>query len=402
MTVPLNSYESAGIILTISIPEDSVPLSWTVLCGNDESSMIPMSVDQARSIDGYMVLSFTIPEEQLENQSAVIRVETQAEEGKGVFTLQGFRVYGTAMDTPSAKVHEYIRMLDDIGADARYYPTSDMMANLDPDTLLDKTISLRKNLQNMMTAESVSKVGDLNPSFPAFEGLESYPAVTVDEDMVKAFYNEGTFVFRIVADSPVYLYKVVDGRLMFFTAADVDEGTLSLDKNIGTFIILDKPVEDLRFSISFDSEQIPEDLISGAFSGSVPENHIWMDVSTATGYQEMVSISLPVDWPEEKVFIYLPRGERLIPVEERTVEGNTFTMQPSEGKYLLLHESLKSFSDQVTLQQEELADMEQMKELDTAADSDKMLFYIVYVCVVFCIIWASVSLIIHFRKGRER
>ena len=328
MTVPLNSYESAGIILTISIPEDSVPLSWTVLCGNDESSMIPMSVDQARSIDGYMVLSFTIPEEQLENQSAVIRVETQAEEGKGVFTLQGFRVYGTAMDTPSAKVHEYIRMLDDIGADARYYPTSDMMANLDPDTLLDKTISLRKNLQNMMAAESVSKVGELNPSFPAFEGLESYPAVTVDEDMVKAFYNEGTFVFRIISDSPVYLYKVVDGRLMFFTAADVEEGTLSLDKNIGTFIILDKPVEDLRFSISFDSEQIPEDLISGAFSGSVPENYLWMDVATATGYQEMVSVSLPVDWPEEKVFIYLPRGDRLIPVDEKTVENNTFTIQP--------------------------------------------------------------------------
>jgi len=400
ITVPLQDYDSAGIVFTFSIPEDSAPLSWTVLCGNDTSSMKPMAVDRTRSTVGNLVLSFTIPEEQLENQSSTIRVEVQAEKGKGSFTMQGFRVYGIAMDSSSAKVHEYIRMLDDIGAESRFYPASAMMETLDPDALLEKTISLRKNLQNMMAAKSVSKVGELNPSFPAFEGLESYPAVTVDEDMVKAFYNEGTFVFRIISDSPVYLYKVVDGRLMFFTAADVDEGTLSLDKNIGTFIILDKPVEDLRFSISFDSEQIPEDLISGVFSGSVPENHIWMDVSTATGYQEMVSINLPVDWPEEKVFIYLPRGDRLIPVDEKTVENNTFTIQPAEGRYLLLTESINYFAEQVALQQEELADMEQMRQIDTMTDSDKILFYIIYACVFFCIIWAATALIIHFRRGK--
>ena len=66
----------------------------------------------------------------------------------------------------------------------------------------------------------------------------------------------------------------------------------------------------------------------------------------------------------------------------------------------MLAESINSFAEQVALQQEDLADMEQMRQIDTMTDSDKILFYIIYACVFFCIIWAATALIIHFRRRK--
>ena len=355
ITLPLQDYESAGVVLSMTWQDEENQPKWHVYCGDDKGSSKEISFDCKKLMDGLFRLSFTIPNEQVKKQFVYIRMEVESDNNPISVTLNSFRVYGIPVDQTLAYVNEYVRMLDSINAEEQYYPDMDQLRKKNSSEIEAEIESLRSSLQSAMKENALSTVGASGLDYPAFEGLQDYTAITIDDRMIKAFYNVDTIDFNVFTESDIYEYKVSDNNLQLISKITADGNTFKLNKNTGIFIFLDEPVEDIRFHISLESVQFSDDLLE-AFSYMVPNNAIWMNVDTFTNYQENNSVTLPDDWNSPNVIIYHKLGDTLLYAGEETVKNGSIPLTPTEGQYLLSDEPLESFEQQAEFNQQEIND----------------------------------------------
>ena len=364
LSLPLHNYLSGGMVFTLQVPDSSAPLKWRVLYENGEGAYRPLKADCAPLSGGRVRISFFIPEEQLKNQSAEIRLEAEAENGAGSFSLLGFRVYGLPMGAALAQAHDYARTAQKIGADARYVPDFEGMTDWSDEEIEAETASLRKQLQDTMAQDALSTVGALGLACPALEGLDAYPAAVIDENLIQAFYNENEIPFRASVGPTVYLYEIKNNALRFLSVEQAENGAVPLSKRAGTFVFLDREVEASRFSAVFDQSAISDALLSRVFFDFVPNNHLWLTIETFTQYQEEISFDLPESWFNRSVFIYRAEGEELSFVAEKSAADGTLRIVPAEGRYLLLDEPVESFAEQAEWVQREIAELERIEKLE--------------------------------------
>lgn len=356
INVPLHDLESAGVVLSLSIPDEYSSLNWTLLCGNDETTLRKLNPTFTKLSDGLMLVSFDIPEDVLENQKAFIRVEVSGKKTSIAFTILGYRVYGMAMEPALARAHELIRVLRAIDADERYYPDLEQMENWIPSEIEKQTVYLRNRLQADMMRGTIYTVGGLGLESPVFEGLENYTTVTFGEKLIAAYYNLDAINVRSSVIQNAYIYKIVDNdSLLLVDNQDASDGIISIGKSTGTYIILDRSVEDIRFSIAFESVLLSGDLLD-ALSNVVPDNALWMNVETFTQYQEEIAVALPSDWTGANVIIYRMLDGNLLYVGDVEVNNGEILITPTSGRFLLSDEPLESFEEQYDWRQQEKTD----------------------------------------------
>ena len=354
ITLPLQDYESAGVILSMAWQATSQP-KWHIFCGDSKDSSKEIPFECRDLADGLYRLSFTIPNEQVKKQYAYIRLEVESDNNPISVTLNGFRIYGIPVDPALAHVNEYVRMLDSINAEEQYYPDMDQLRKMSSSEIESVIKSLRTSLQTALKTKALSTVGALGFSSPAFENLQDYPAITIDEKLIAAFYDKDTIDFDLPTETVLFTYKATDDNLQLITKLTTDQNNLSLSKNAGTFIFLEEPVEDIRFRISLEPVQFSDDLLE-AFSYMVPNNALWMNVDTFTNYQESNSVALPDDWSSSNVIIYHKLDNSLLYAGEKTIKDGSILITPSEGQYLLSDEPLESFEQQAEFNQREVND----------------------------------------------
>ena len=356
MSIPLHDLESAGVVLSLSVPDSFSSLNWTLLCGNDETALKELNPTFTKLSDGLLLISCSIPEDQLENQEALIRLEVSGKRKNISFTIIGFRVYGVAMEPALARAHEFIRVLKAIDADERYYPDLARMESWSPSEIEKETTYLRDRLQADMMRSTIFTVGSSGLESPVFEGLEKYTTVTFDEKMVAAYYNLDTIDVRSSVIHQAYVYKVIDAdSLLLVDTQEADDGIISIGKSTGTYIILDRPIEDIRFRISFESVQITEELLD-AFFGVMPNNTLWMNVEAMTQYQEAVSVKLPESWQGNIAIIYHVLDDNLLYVGDVEVDNGEILITPTSGRFLLSDEPIESFEEQYDWRLQEKTD----------------------------------------------
>ena len=378
LTVPLHHYKDVGGFFTLSVQDAYSSINWKLYCKHADSSYQELPVEIMQLPGGLLRLSFAIPENQIDFQSIDIRLEAKPEKGLGVFSLRAFRLYGVPLDTAWVHAYEYARTAKAIDAEAQYLPDFERMDGWNAGKIEAEILVLRDKLQTMMAEKAVSTVGELGLPCPALEGLDAYPAAVIDAKLIEAFYNKNAISLRVPVSEKVYLYEVSGNTLRFQITVMTDGAAIALNKRRGTFILLDRPVEELRFRAAFDTAQIPAALLSGAFHDIAPQNHLWMNVETFTDYQEEVSFDLPKKWLNQSVFIYRLQGEALEFVEEKSATDGTLRFKPAAGRFLLLDDSLEFFEEEANWLQQEIEDMERIQALEAqkAAKFRKILLLI--------------------------
>ena len=401
LSLPMRNYLSGGGVFTLTAAEASSSFSWKILCKTGEKPYQELAVDRAELPGGLLRLSFVFPEEQLEHQSIDIRLETEAGKGDGSFTLRGFRLYGVQMEPSLAQAHEYARVLNAIGVEPQYYPDFERMDGWSAEEVEAEVASLRDKLQSMMAGKALSTVGALGISQPAWEGLDAYPAIVIDEKLIEAFYDKEIIDFNVPIGAGGYLYEAEKDTLRLKNTAISDSGVLSLRKRAGTFFLLDKPVEEIRYRASFDRSQISDTLLSTAFFDIPPYNYLWMTIETFTRYQEEVSLDLPEIWFNKTVFVYRLQGNELALFTERMATDGTLWIQPAEGRYLLLDESVESFAEQADWIQKELAEEQRLQEKEARQRAKMKKTFILLGCAVFAVIAVSAVIAIILQRKRK-
>jgi len=362
LSVPWKGYETAGGIMILS-SQDASDLEWHVLGRNDNAYQeLPMKITGAAG--GRLRLSFTIPAELLYASPIDIRLEVQAEKSPVSFSLHTLRLYGIPISASLAQAHEYSRRAAAAGAEAQYIPDFERMRDWSDEEIDAETISLRTQLQAVMAEKAVSTVSALSLPYPALEGLETYPTVTVDEQLIQAFYNEGTIDLSVPTGSTVYMYEIIDETPRLQSTMLNASGFFQLGKHEGVFIFLDKAVEDIRFHAAFDTEPISDAMLSNVFFDIAPKNYIWMNIETFTEYQEESAISLPAKWFNKNTFVYRVQDDTLLFIEEKPSANGALRLVPTEGRYLLLDDSLETYSEKGDWMQKEIAENRRIYELE--------------------------------------
>ncbi len=402
LTIPLHHYKDVGGFFTLSVQDAYSSIKWKLYCKHADSSYQELPVEILQLPGGLLRLSFTIPEEQIDFQSIDIRLEAKPEKGLGVFSLRAFRLYGFPLDDAWVHAYEYARTAEAVGAEAQYLPDFERMDGWNAGKIEAEILVLRNKLQTMMAEKAVSTVGELGLPCPALEGLDAYPAAVIDDKLIEAFYNTGAIGLRVSVSEKVYLYEVSGNTMRFQNTVTANGDEIALNKRRGTFIFLDRPVEELRFRAAFDTEQIPAALLSSAFHDIAPQNHLWMNIETFTQYQEEASFDLPKKWLNQNVFIYRLQGEELEFVEEKSAADGALHFKPAAGRYLLLDDSLDFFDEEANWLKKEIEDMERIQALEAqkAAKFRKILLLIGgAVCAV--IIAGVVYAILSYRKRKH-
>ena len=348
---------------------------------------------------GGIILSFSIPEKQVEEQGVVLRLEAEAEGSPASFTLNGFRVYGIPMDDSLAQAHEYARIAESIGAEAQYLPDFELINGWSTEEIEAEIASLWNRLQTAMAEKAVSTVGALRPAQPAWEGLE-YPAIIVDDDLIQAFDNEAEIKFQLSSlGTSIYLYEAKDNTLYLQGVQQNQGDSVTLEKRAGTFFLLDKPVDEIRYRITFDTAQLSTAMLSTMFFDRAPRNYLWMDVEAYTRYQEEVSVDLPESWRDRSVYIYRVQGQGVIFAGETAEKDGSMQIEPSSGRYLILDEPLESFVEYAELVEREKADMLQQKARENQQKEKIRNILIIGGCVAALVIAAAV--IFHFKNRKD-
>ena len=374
LSVPWKGYETAGGIMILS-SRDASDLEWHVLGRNDGFYQeLPMNISS--SADGRLRLSFIIPEELLYASSIDIRLEVQAKKAPASFSLHSLRLYGIPIGESLAEAHEYARKAVAAGAEAQYIPDFERMRDWSDAEIEAETISLRNQLQAVMAEKMVSTVSALSLSYPAMEGLETFPAVMIDDKLIQAFYNENTIEFFLPIGPTVYIYEIIDGTPHLQSTVINNGGFFSLSKHEGIFVFLDQPVEDIRFHAAFDTEPIPDAMLSSLFFGIEPPNYIWMNIETFTEYQEETAIGLPAKWFNKNTFVYRAQDDTLRFIEKKPSVNGALRLVPTEGRYLLLDDSLETYSEKGDWLQREIAENRRIYELENQkrAKMESLLF----------------------------
>jgi hypothetical protein len=399
LAVPLHNYVSAGGVFTLSVPSDSAALTWKLLVENGENAYQELPAVCTEYYGG-ILLSFSIPGKQVDEQGAVLRLEAEAEGSPASFTLNGFRVYGIPLDDSLAQAHEYARIAESIGAEAQYVPDFERMYGWSEEEVEAEIVSLRNQLQTAMTEKAVTTVGALSPAQPAWEGLEAYPTITVDYNLIRAFDNEAAIKFQISSlGTSIYLYEAKDNTLHLQGVQQNQGDSVTLEKRAGTFFLLDKPVEEIRYRITFDATQLSTAMLSTMFFDRAPRNYLWMDVEAYTQYQEEVTVDLPESWHDRSVYIYRVQGQGVIFAGETAEKDGSMQIKPSSGRYLLLDEPLESFVEHAELVEKEKADMLQQKAHENQQKEKIRNILIIGGCVAALVIAAAV--IFHFKNRKD-
>ena len=402
LTMPLHYYLSCGVIFTVSVPDHSAPFTWSIRYRNSSSVYQSLPVDCAESSGGVFQLSCGIPKEQIDQQFINIRLEAEPANGAASFLLHSLKIYGLPMDDALAKAYEYQIIANSIGAPAQYIPDLDgMMAMWSGGQIEDEIVFLRDQLQTALTEKALTTVGALANPCPAWEGLEDYPAVVIDDNLIQAFYNQDSIVFRVPVGHDVYLYEALDGTLLFQNDEKTDGSSLSVRKNSGIFFILDRAVEEIRFHAAFDSSQIPDALLSSTFSNIQPLHHLWMDIEIFTQYQEEAVLHLPEIWPSEKVFVYRLENEALKFIAQKTSADDMLRFWPEAGRYLLLDDSLESYEQQAGLEEKIKTEMKQYYALENQR-SEKMNHLLVIAASAFAAVFVIAIVVIILFLGKRK
>ena len=399
LTVPLTEYISeGGGFFELSAPDGGGQMKWRVFSRTGETSDYQELAVKDTLRDGLTKLSFAFPDEQMGQRSIDIRLE--AEKENGTFILRGFRVYGMPMEASRAMAYEYARVAEAVGADEKYVPDLDQLADLDAEETEAEITSLRRKLQSAMTAGAMSDVASLGEN-PAWEGLSAYPVVFIDEKLIQAFYNQDAIGFPCPMEGTVYLYQVVGKTLQFRNTVPVEGSVISLEKQEGTFLLLDRPVETIRFRVSFDRDPIPDTLMTGSLSGMVPQSYLWMNMETLTGFQEESPIGLPISWSVGNVWLYQVRDDELVFRAETTLQDNTIRFTPAEGRYLLLDESVESYAEQAGWKKQEILDGQRTREREDQKRASTRKTLILIGCVLIGVIIAgTAAVVIRRRRGK--
>ena len=401
LTVPLHKYIDVGGYFTLSVPDSYSSFKWKLFCRNANRSYQELPTDNTQLSGGRLKLSFSIPEDLIDFESFDIRLEAEPENGPGVFSLCDFRLYGIPMEVSLIQAHEYARVAKAIGAEDQYLPDFDRMDGWSAEKIEAEILSLRNKLQTRMAEESVSTVGALGISCPALEGLEAYPAAVVDENLILAFYNSRTIDLRVSVAEKVYLYKMSNDTLHLESTLTTDGNTLSLNKHAGTYIFLDRPVEEIRFNVVFDTEQISGAELSRMFFDTPPNNYLWMNIETFTQYQEKSSLDLPENWSTQNVFVYLLQDDQLEFIEEATMTNGTLRIKPAAGRYLLLDNPLEFFVEEADWHQKEIEDMDRIHSLEAQKTANFRRTLILIGCGVLAVIVGFIVYAIISRRKKR-
>ena len=399
LSVPLHNYLSVGGVFTLSLADGSAPIQWTVRVETGENTHEELQADSMTAFGGKTILSFAIPEKQVEDQAVVIRLEAEAEEGPASFVLNGFRVYGVPMGAALGQAHEYARCAGSLGAEEEYLPDFESMADWSDERIEAETAALRERLQAAMAEKAVTTVGEISPSRPSWEGLGSYPAILVDEKLTEAFYNKAEIDFGLSFPTDAYLYEATGQTLLLEKTLRPNE-RLSLDKRQGIFFFLDRPVEDCRRRIAFDTAPISDDMLANVFCGFTPTNYLWMDVECYTQYQEETETVLPESWLSQSIFIYREENGSLTLYAEKTAADGALRLEPVSGRYLLLDEPLEAFAEHAAFIQKEMADRQQERALKEQRSAKVRTLLTVGGCLVLA--GSAVAGILVLRKKKKR
>ena len=359
LTVPMRHYISAGGTVTVSVPDSSAPINWQV-SSRGSGSYRALESTVTKLTGGLVRISFTLPDDQLAEQTVTVHLEAVASKRPASFVLRGFRIYGIQMDEVLGEAYDFARVVKAIGADESFAPDLDAMGSWSDERILSETAALREQLQTAMAEKAITTVGALANFSPAWEGMEAYPAVVIDENLIRAYYNKKSIDCSGLFADTVYRYELENGDLVL-TDTLAPDSVISFDKEPGTFFLLDRPIEDVRFHAVLDTEPIGTDLISTLFYGIKPRNHLWVQIETYTTYQEAVMFELPASWTGKTVFVYSLEGEEPEFIEPHNVQDGAFRMIPQTGRFLVLEQSLASFAEQAEWDQQEIDDLKKIR-----------------------------------------
>ena len=342
LSLPLYGYTGVSGSFTL---ESGQAISWRVLCGNEETAPLEQPADVRLLPDEKLLVSYVIPEQLLNADQVNVRLEAVPSEESGSFTLWGFGLYGNPVDAALSDAREYIRIVRKINAPKEFMPALEVLEEMRPDQLRETISVLRQRLQQTLARQGVTTAKAFDADSPALEGLQSCPAVIVTRQLVDAFYNQESLSVPVSAEGIVYLYEWLDGSLIAQGQTVGSDGQVTLPKEPGKYLLLNQPLQNIRFHVQFSEDPVPQNLLESALYGIKPRNTLWMEIQTFTVWQEEASIQLPSSWANAQCYIYRLEDDSLIDVTGKDSPQHALRLVPQTGKYLLMDENLASLSE---------------------------------------------------------
>ena len=258
-------------------------------------------------------------------------------------------------------------------------------------------------LASRMVQNSMKTVADALGNAAALEGLGEYPCITVSGEISEKARDISVLIDGDLFTSSVYVYMWSPDGMALSNVIETAGGTVVIPADAGVFILLDRPIEQMRYRMTFRDDKIDDELIEAAFYGVEPSAYIWMDVRQLTDYQENMTISLPSNSAQyfNTVWAYSYQDGYILLRTSIAPEEGAYTVEPlPTGTYLLLpmnREDYKSESARVK---------ELKKSIDNSSigveNLKKLLNYAVVILALLIILIVVLCVVIRRQRKRRK